>query len=427
MNKQSTKTVELTCLENKLSQGKPVIWFNPSWGHASVALKNSAFKKENFTEAVSNWRYFAPLLAKIFPETVITDGKIDSNFVQIDAFSQTDETLFVKCDHNLPGTGCIKARGGVYEILMQALSDYQGLRPDNPLILLSDDVKTHFSKRRIVVGSTGNLGFSVGIIARRLGYQVDVHMSHDAKAWKKNRLLEMGAKVHESTGDYSSAVSIARADSEKDSYSYFVDDENSPTLFLGYAAAAKDLAQQLTDLGIKVGPNNPLEVYLPCGVGGAPGGVAFGLTTLFGDNVRPILVEPVNSPSMLVQLLSGLDESVSVYDYGLSNQTDADGLAVARASMLVAREMSGIAYAVATVPDDDLFIWSEHMWRVYGMRLEPSAAAGFAAYFLHRKTLKQINNDLEPTRVIWTTGGSFLPPDEFEKILERGRSVSGTT
>lgn len=402
-----------------LKAAEPVCWINENRDVAS--LEAGAFLASDVTDAAADWVWFAPVLAKMFPETAAVGGRVSSALQQIPSHVEGQADWLVKCDHDLPGTGCIKARGGVYEVLVRARQDYPGGPPENASDLLT--ARAHYSKRRILVGSTGNLAFSVGVAARFLGYQVEVHMSHDAKQWKKDRLTAMGARVVEHTEDYSYAVEQARSNAAKDPNSYFIDDENSPTLFRGYSAAALEIADQLSARGINIGPDTPLEVYLPCGVGGAPGGVAFGLASVFGDAVRPIIVEPVASPCMLAQLMHDDDQLVSVYDYGLDNQTIADGLAVAQASILVARELKRIATASVTVNDDDLFYWVFQMWDKAKLRLEPSAAAGFAACARFSKPLHDHFGGPEPVRVIWATGGSLLPDEEFNAILAAGQKL----
>lgn len=146
-------------------------------------------------------------------------------------------------------------------------------------------------------------------------------------------------------------------------------------LFLGYAAAARPLAAQLEEAGRIVDAGHQLFVYLPCGVGGAPGGITYGLKALFGPHVHCFFAEPVASPCMLVQLAAGHGEQVSVYDIGLDNRTDADGLAVGQASPLVSPLMAAQLSGVFTVSDAQLYRQLLRVKQTMDIDLEPSAAA----------------------------------------------------
>lgn len=408
-------------------QGKPTVWINPRYHKSAEVLANLPFSRLDVNSAENRWRRFDPLLARLFTE--LQTGRIDSPLLPLDPpcrqriLETGGGTVLVKADHALPITGCIKARGGVYEVLAYAETAAMEaglLSPgENYARLAEPPVRAFFANRSIAVGSTGNLGFSVGVMGRALGFRVEVHMSRDAKDWKKRRLRDIGALVVEHPGDYGTAVAAARASFSGKSDAHFVDDEDSIALFLGYATAAFDLERQLAALRIPVDVSHPLYVYLPCGVGGAPGGVTFGLKLLFGDAVHPVFVEPVASPCMLAQLANGLDRPVSVYDIGLDNHTAADGLAVARASMLVAGTVGQLVEAVVTVPDDELFLWLGLLWRSQKLRLEPSAASGFAAAQRFCRASGPRPDECKPTHVIWTTGGALLPEAEFQDALSR--------
>lgn len=377
----------------------------------------------DLAEASTRWQRFQRVLASLFGEVHGADGA-QSALRPITLPSQYAGGLMVKCDHEIGTTGSIKGRGGGYEVLSFAgdVAMRHGLGSGDEAFL-SDAARTIFAEYTIIVGSTGNLGFSVGVAGRKLGFEVEVHMSRDARPWKKERLRRAGVKVVEHDGDYSAAVAAARRSAAANNSNHFVDDENSITLLLGYSAAASELAGQLAASNVQVDETNPLLVYIPCGVGGTPGGISAGLKAIFGRHVHCIFVEPVASPCVLVQLASGTNEAVSVYDCNLPNNTIVDGLAVAQASLLVTGFLGNFIAGVATVTDADLSYWVERMWKGEAMRLEPSSAAGFAALANHGQAIMQSLGKKPGTSIIWTTGGSFLPDEEW---LE-ARHAAGST
>ncbi|MBO4879000.1 MAG: D-serine ammonia-lyase, partial [Clostridia bacterium] len=215
-----------------------------------------------------------------------------------------------------------------------------------------------------------------------------------------------GVEVIEYSADYSEAVKQGRARSAQDENSYFVDDENSLDLFMGYAVAALRLRKQLSAENITVDAEHPLCVYLPCGVGGAPGGVTFGLKLIYGDNVRCYFVEPVNAPCMLAAFACG--KPIHIGDLGLDGRTDADGLAVGEASKLVYTAMEKLLDGEFTVLDERLAPMVRLVYNTEGHFIEPSAAASAAAYIAHLGAGAPEGG----TFILWATGGGLVPEEE---------------
>ncbi|MEH7123235.1 D-serine ammonia-lyase [Bacillus sp. JJ1773] len=427
---------------SEMTKLKEVFWTNPKY--KSIA-EPSSMTMEDVIDAEERLARFAPYIAKVFPETAKEKGFIESPLFPIPKMKTRLEefyqhvlpgNLFLKGDSHLPISGSIKARGGIYEVLKYA----EELALAHELLSLEDDYsilaeqkyKDFFSGYSIAVGSTGNLGLSIGIMSAKLGFKVFVHMSADAKQWKKDLLREKGVVVVEHASDFSEAVAQGRKQANEDPNMYFVDDESSKHLFLGYSVAAIRLKKQLEDKNIKVDEEHPLFVYLPCGVGGGPGGVTFGLKLIFGDNVHCFFVEPTHSPCMLLGLMTGLHDKVAVQDFGIDNKTEADGLAVGRPSEFIGKTIENKISGISTVEDEKLFSCLTLLADTEGIFLEPSALAGFSTYIelLHSETGKayteknQLQSNLNnAVHIVWGTGGSMVPEKEMKQYYERGKQT----
>lgn len=424
-------------LINALKHYQEIFWYPPEIKECEHGLNGVGLRRADIEDAEQRLTRFAPYLAKVFTELEASHGRIESEMVSIPNMQKhacatlnlpTTGQWWLKKDSHLPISGSIKARGGIYEVLAHAekLALEAGLlQPDDDYTIFdSAPFRQFFAQHQIAVGSTGNLGLSIGITSAKLGFRVSVHMSADARQWKKDKLRSLGVNVVEYASDYGVAVEQGRKAAENDPLCFFIDDENSKTLFLGYAVAGLRLKQQLNDHQIKVDAAHPLFVYLPCGVGGGPGGVSFGLKHAFGEHVHCIFAEPTHSPCMLLGVYTGLHDQISVQDIGLDNHTAADGLAVGRASGFVGRAMQDLIDAYVTVSDAQLFQFIQLLNQTENIQLEPSAIAGLLGigHVLQNQDYQRVQQLSDPqlknaTHLIWATGGGMVPSDEMAKYL----------
>ncbi|MFC0525477.1 D-serine ammonia-lyase [Pontibacillus salicampi] len=420
-------------LMSRIMDTKEVFWENPNVVATADLPEDKEVTMEDILEAEALFTRFAPFIRRVFPETEMTQGQIESPFKHVSHMKQMLEDTFsgtvpgdiwLKCDNELAIAGSIKARGGFYEILAYAeklaIDNGMLLQEDNYEKLANDAFQSFFSNYSIAVGSTGNLGLSIGIISAKLGFHVTVHMSKDAKEWKKSLLRKHGVVVEEHEGDFSEAVDQGRNQCQRTSNCYFVDDEDSRHLFLGYAVAALRLKRQIQANHLSVNEQHPLVVYLPCGVGGGPSGVAFGLKKIFGDNVYCYFAEPTHSPSVLLGLMTGRFHEIAVQDFGIDNLTAADGLAVGRPSRYALDKVKHIVNGVYTIDDHMLYRLLYLLHEAEGIKLEPSALAGMYGP-------KQWMNKAEPPfgleahHVVWATGGNLVPEQDMESYIQYGK------
>ena len=416
----------------QLVRMEETLWQNPKRQPIEAARASCPLTLADIEDAAARLARFAPYFCKVFPETRATGGLLESPLVEIPRMKASLDValpgrLLVKLDSQLPVSGSIKARGGIYEVLKTAedIAAAHGMLPEDYADFASEDMRRLLSGYSVAVGSTGNLGLSIGIMSAKLGFSATVHMSADARQWKKDMLRAKGVRVIEYASDYSAAVAQGRREAQNDPTCHFVDDENSQTLFLGYAVAALRLRDQLHAQSIVVDAAHPLCVYLPCGVGGGPGGVAFGLRQVFGDAVHCWFAEPTHACCMLLVMATGAHNALCVQDFGIDNCTIADGLAVGRASGFVGRLMEPFIDGCYTLTDAHMSRLLAQLDASEGIRLEPSALAGMAGpATLRARGLLPANME-QGTHIVWATGGGMVPPEEMERYVEAGRRLLG--
>ncbi len=428
-----TDTLLLTKLPQiqDLIEAKPIVWQNPDYG-ATAALP---FSRADIFDAVARWERFAPYLALVFPETRAAYGVIESPLIPLTAMREQwasthpaalSGKLYLKADNQLPVSGSIKSRGGIYEVLKFAekvamtrgdltyMDDYRKLADQHYHQL--------FSQYGVVVASTGNLALSVGIAAATFGFQTTVYMSRDAKQWKKDKLRANGVTVKEVDTDFSHVIPKAREAARQDPRCHFVDDEGSVDLFLGYAVAAVRLQKQLKNQRIRVDHDHPVIVYLPAGVGGSPSGVTFGLKTIIGPDIHAVFCEPTHVPSVTLGMMTKLNEQISVFDIGLDGRTAADGLAVGRPSRLAGKVMKTLLFGSATFKDDEIYRELARLWDTQRITVEPSAAAGFTAIDRIANLVPAFGTK-QATHIVWATGGNMMPKSERLANYQKGESL----
>lgn len=438
MNTELQNLIDTIPAVASASRLEETFWFNDKKVPESEQ-HITAVTPEEIEDASRRLDRFAPYLKAVFPELEASGGRIESELREIPQMkeflnkaygSRIQGKLLLKMDSHLPVSGSVKARGGIYEVLKHAedLALESGMlkETDDYSILAEERFREFFSKHTVQVGSTGNLGMSIGIMSAKLGFRVIVHMSADAKQWKKDLLRSRGVEVIEYQDDYCAAVEQGRKNSDHDPMSYFVDDENSKNLFLGYSVAGERLKKQLEDQGITVDKEHPLFIYIPCGIGGAPGGVTYGIKQIFGDGVHCFFTEPTHACCMMLGMATGLHDQISVKDIGIDGKTDADGLAVGRPSAFVGKVIEPMLSGIATIEDKKLYDLMRGLLDSEDIFIEPSACASFGAlirpedieaYAQKEGILPYMD---QAVHIAWATGGCMVPEETRKAYIAMG-------
>ena len=409
----AAKLIEQDATLKEIAEQKETLWVNPKFlpFEMTDAVCQLVVSDADIADAEARLERFAPFIRKCFPETECTNGIIESPLKPIPEMqkglieatgSPISGNLFLKMDSHLAVAGSVKARGGIYEVLKHAedlaIAAGKLKETDNYEKLCSDEMRAFFNQYTVQVGSTGNLGLSIGISSAAIGFKVKVHMSADARQWKKDLLRSKGVEVIEYADDYSKAVAEGRKLSDADPMSYFVDDEK-----------------------------HPLIVYIPTGVGGAPGGVAYGLKRVYKNAVHCFFAEPTLCPSVLLGFATNLYENVNVHDFGIDGLTEADGLACASPSGFVTRIDSNLISGDFTIEDAKLYDFMRLLHKTEDVLIEPSSCAAFIGPVHLESTeagkgylAKQgLTADVmkNATQICWATGGRLVPDEVWKEYL----------
>jgi threonine dehydratase len=243
----------------------------------------------------------------------------------------------------------------------------------------------------IVTASTGNHGAAVAWACHELGLTARVFAPVNGNEKKLALLERLGADVRLDGADLDEAKELGRASAGEEELPFF-EDGAEPLQYDAYAAIGDELLDQAGD--------PPAAVVIPVGNGALAGGIGTALAR------RALAVERVGVVAKAMPVMADAfasERTVTMND----GTTIADGLAVRvpiplavrrlRDALDVVLRVSERAIAAALVACHDA-----------GLRVEPSAAAGFAA-------LAQLAGD-GPVVVI-VTGRNF-----DEDVLARARS-----
>ncbi len=240
--------------------------------------------------------------------------------------------------------------------------------------------------RAVVASSAGNHGLGLAYAASKLGARVTVVVPTGASAAKVAALQQFDVRLVLHGDGYREAERHALTLAEVDG-SRYVSPYNDSDVIAGQATLARELAEQVPNLG---------TVVVPCGGGGLLAGVTLGLE---GSGVRIVGVESEASPSMSTALAAGAIVEIDV------EPTVADGLA---GNLEPGAVTVGIALShgveVRTVSEADIRSAMAFSATKMGLVLEGAGAVGVAA-------LRAGVINADPTRetVVLLTGRNVAP------------------
>jgi threonine dehydratase len=242
--------------------------------------------------------------------------------------------LLLKLEH-LQRSGSFKMRGATNALLA-------GERPD-----------------RVVTASGGNHGLGVATAAARLGIPATVFVPGSVPEAKARRIEAAGAKLVRDGATYADAAAAAHAEPGRYLHAY-----DQPEVVAGQGTVAAEIVAAAPEVDAIV-------------VAAGGGGLAAG-TTLAAAGRRTVTVEPEHCRAVHAALAAGAPVDVGI------DSVAASALGATRIGDLAFELLTAAAAVALLVSDAEIVAARDLLWEEFRLRVEPAAAAPFAAWLAGR-------------------------------------------
>jgi len=242
--------------------------------------------------------------------------------------------LLLKLEH-LQRSGSFKMRGATNALL-------SGDRPE-----------------RVVTASGGNHGLGVATAAARLGIPATVFVPESVPEAKARRIEAAGAKLVRHGATYAEAAAAAHAEPGRYLHAY-----DQPEVVAGQGTVAAEIVAAAPEVDAIV-------------VAAGGGGLAAG-TTLGASGRRTVTVEPEHCRAVHAALTEGAPVDVGV------DSVAASALGATRIGDLAFDLLAAADAVPLLVSDAEIVAARDLLWEEFRLRVEPAAAAPFAAWLAGR-------------------------------------------
>ena len=248
--------------------------------------------------------------------------------------------------------------------------------------------------REVIASSAGNHGLGLAYAAAKLKAKVTVIVPRLASAAKVSALQQFDVRLVLHGEGYSEAEAHALDLVARDG-SQYISPYNDPDVIAGQATIARELLEQVPNLG---------TVVVPVGGGGLVAGISLGL---IGSGVRVIGVESEASPQMSTAIAAGCIVPITV------DPTLADGLAGNLEAGAVTVDVAlHNKVEVLTVSEADIRSAMAFSAHKMGLVLEGAGAVGVAAV---RAGL--ISPDVDGKEIVVLLTGRNIAPALLDEVL----------